>query len=231
MNQVTIVLAHMEQTRNLRAFLQADITRQEDEKLRSALRLHDEVLGQLTVLGQSIDRSLAGVRFEETYLATVKQVREVIAGLRPSALNFGLEMAINDLVDRLTESNRTTTEILLEIVKNSEIPPPRYPADVELQLYRIVQQACQNALQHAAAAHIWVSGSLEPGSIQLSIIDDGKGFEINPVIDFEDFLKRKQYGLVGMAERAALIGARLAIVSAPGDGAEVRVHWRSVPQD
>jgi len=178
-------------------------------------------------LGQSIDRSLAGVRFEETYLATIKQVREVIAGLRPSALNFGLELAINDLVDRLTETNRTTTVISLEIVKKSDNPPLRYPADVELQIYRIVQQACQNALQHASAGHIWVSGILEQERIQMSIIDDGRGFDINSVIDFEDLLKRKQYGLVGMAERAALVGARLAIVSAPGAGSEVSVHWRS----
>jgi signal transduction histidine kinase len=229
MNQVTLVLVHIEQTKNLQAFLQEDIQRQEEEKLRSSRQLHDEVLGQLTVLGQNIDETQFGTRLFETYQATVKQVREVIAGLRPSALNFGLEMAFNDLVDRISETNRTSTVVELGFRKDISLDAPRYPPDVELQVYRIVEQACLNTLQHASASHLWVYGELHPGLIDISIIDNGKGFETNPVIDFEDLLKRKHYGLVGMAERAALIHANLIIISAPAAGTEVRLHWTVTP--
>ncbi len=229
MSQVTITLVHIEQTKNIRAFLQADIQRQEEEKKRSARRLHDEVLGQLTVLGQNIDKSQSNTQLLTTYQATVQQVREVIAGLRPSTLNFGLEMAINDLVDRISETNRTSTVIQLYLQKDQSPKSPRYPPEVELQVYRIIQQACQNAFQHASAAHVWVNGLFEQDAIDMAVIDDGKGFESRPVIDFEELLAKKAYGLVGMAERAALIQANLAIISAPAAGTEVRLHWQEKP--
>ena len=85
MDQVTLAQVHIEQTQHLRAFLQEDIQRQEAERLRLAHRLHDEVLSQLAVLGQNYGDSKAGGRFQENYEATVRQIREVIAGLLPAA--------------------------------------------------------------------------------------------------------------------------------------------------
>lgn len=231
MNQATLVLVHIEKTRDLRAFLQEDIQRQEAVKLRSARRLHDQVLGQLTVLGQNIDHSDEESPLVATYQETVQQVREVIAGLRPSALNFGLEMALTDLVDRLSENNLSPAVLELDVHSEQSIAAPRYPPEVELQVYRIVQQACENSLQHASAAHIRVNGIFKPESIVLTIVDDGKGFEVDPVINFETLLEKKHYGLVGMAERAALIHASLVIISAPAAGTEVRLHWQASPMD
>jgi signal transduction histidine kinase len=101
----------------------------------------------------------------------------------------------------------------------------RYSPKVEEHLFRIVQQACENALRHANARSIQVHGTLESRGLSLSVEDDGKGFQYVGALDLNDLLRQGHYGLVGMHERAALIDAALEIESTPGRGTRVRVTW------
>jgi two-component system sensor histidine kinase DegS len=101
----------------------------------------------------------------------------------------------------------------------------RYPPEVELHLFRIVQQACQNAIQHAEAGLICIHGQFEPDKVELLVGDDGKGFTMGEDSRLSWLLANHHYGLATMHERAALIGACIQISSSPGQGTQIRVVW------
>lgn len=105
-------------------------------------------------------------------------------------------------------------------------PDLRHDPQVELYLYRIAQQACANALQHARARTLSVRGCLGPDSIQLTIEDDGVGFDLGP---HHGAGATHHFGLDNMRERADIIGARFHIDSAPGHGTRVTVTWQPNP--
>jgi two-component system sensor histidine kinase DegS len=136
-------------------------------------------------------------------------------------------------LEELTEE--TATQVGGDIAILLEIPTSdsRYPPDVELHLFRIVQQACQNALKHSQAQCIYLRGELDHGRVELVVEDDGVGFMAGEHLDLARLLANKHFGLAGMHERAALIGAKMQIDSTPGKGTRVRVIWKPdfpVPQ-
>jgi two-component system sensor histidine kinase DegS len=92
-------------------------------------------------------------------------------------------------------------------------------------VFRIVQQACENAVRHSHAKNIRIGGVLKSDSIFLTIRDDGLGFPAAGSQDLEQLLKQEHYGLVGMYERASIIGADLNIQSERGRGTLVEVVW------
>jgi two-component system sensor histidine kinase DegS len=98
-------------------------------------------------------------------------------------------------------------------------------------LFRIVQQACQNAVQHARASIIRISGNIEPGHVLLTVQDNGIGFASGEELDLPGLLANRHFGLAGMFERAALIGARLSIRSSTQEGTRVRVVWQAGDQN
>jgi signal transduction histidine kinase len=224
LDQTALALLHIEQTSRLRALYQVDIQRQEETLRRLARDLHDEVLGQMTLLAQSVNGAQVDPSFLQTYQIAVERIRSLISGLRPAAINYGLRPALEDLVDELDDQSGQPLDgpqILLNLGGDLH----RYPEEVELQLYRIVQQACQNALVHAKAKTISISGNLQPNYVNLSVTDDGIGFTAIQSSELTELLAQQHYGLVGMHERAALIHARLSIHSEPGKGMSVGVDW------
>ena len=103
----------------------------------------------------------------------------------------------------------------------------RYKEQVELYTYRIVQQACENALKHARPHTLTVRGRLEAQSFHLAIEDDGTGFELAAKNDLAKLQVDGHFGLVGMYERASLVDADLYIETAAGHGTRVEINWRS----
>jgi signal transduction histidine kinase len=87
-------------------------------------------------------------------------------------------------------------------------------------LYRIAQEALQNVLKHADAGSVLLQLTAVEGAVRLVVTDDGRGFDEASADDAED---RHGYGLVGMRERAELVGATLTVVSRPGTGTTVDV--------
>jgi signal transduction histidine kinase len=103
----------------------------------------------------------------------------------------------------------------------------RYPDNVENHLYRIVQEACGNALKYAHAKTIRTTGKLSRQKIELTVEDDGVGFEVESSPNLDDTHASKHYGLTGMHERASLIGAQVDIDAKPGQGTRIQVIWES----
>jgi two-component system sensor histidine kinase DegS len=101
----------------------------------------------------------------------------------------------------------------------------RFPSKVELHLFRIMQEACENALRHAQARNISVSGTLLFREINLTLNDDGVGFDAGENLQLDVLIANKHFGLAGMIERAAIIGAEVQIESKPQEGTRIQITW------
>jgi signal transduction histidine kinase len=192
----------------------------EQERKRWARELHDETLqglGALRVLLSSALQSKSPEALEKTVRdaighigSEIENLRTLITELRPAALDeLGLEPAIASLVQR------TATVQGLEIQSRVQVPADRrLGPELEQAVYRLVQEALTNISRHARASTVQVSIVERHGSVEVTVRDDGVGFEPRaPVSGF---------GLAGMRERVALAGGELSIDSAPGEGATVK---------
>jgi nitrate/nitrite-specific signal transduction histidine kinase len=125
-------------------------------------------------------------------------------------------------------SGAETEESWLTLVRLELEPAPvMLPPKVEEYLFRIVQQACENALRHSHARTVCISGSIANEAVDLAVVDDGVGFDFDPNHSYTTLLAEKHFGLVGMMERARSLGAELSIESQPGAGTTVRVLWKA----
>ncbi len=218
-NQTAIALNNLLQAEQLHALYQADMDRQEAERTRFARWLHDDVLTELSVLKMSAGDQVPPEQFDQQWQELTDRIRQVMGGLRPVMLTYGLGEAISELADDLNERAPPGTQVHVEVADAQT----RYGERAEGHLFRIVQEACENALKHADAGLIRISGVLEPGRADLAVEDDGAGFEVADGIEFASLLSNRHYGLVTMYERAALIGANLQVHSQPGAGTVVHV--------
>lgn len=227
-----LTLAQMaDQLRSYQRSLQsyaADVIRgQEDERTRLAHELHDETVQSLIALDQRLqliertahrDPSAALVKLTELRAltaGTIEEVRRVIHDLRPIYLeDLGLAPAIEMLTQSLAQSARLEASCLIE----GEIQ--RLAPEHELAMYRIAQEALNNVVKHAQAKHVQVHLHFSD-TLSISIRDDGVGFAMPDRVDA--LTDRGHFGLIGMRERAELIGARLTIHSSPGQGTTVEL--------
>lgn len=220
-NQTAIALANIFQAKRLRILYQANIDRHEDERARLARGLHDVVLNQLGAMFVTLDEGSTADDIQENYQILTDHLRQIIQDLRPAMLTYGLYSALNELTDNLMERSRNETEFVQEIKKNNT----RLGTNVELHIFRIVQQACENSQRHSAAKTTRIYGRIDPDLVNIVIEDDGKGFKVDPALDLVQLLAKKQFGLTGMVERANLIGAQVMIDSSPGKGTKVIIVW------
>jgi PAS domain S-box-containing protein len=203
---------------------------EESERERLARELHDLVGSTLTALnlnmtamrgqlppqsagtlGQGFDDAMA--LLEET----TGLVRNMMIDLRPPMLNdFGLAPALR----WHSELMATRTGLAIAV----EAPPDmvRLDRDAEIALFRIAQEALNNAMKHASAHRVAISLSEDRGVVTLTIADDGCGFE--PATAKAADGGAPHWGLVIMRERALSVGGRLRIDSAPGSGTRVIVR-------
>ncbi|HEX9014171.1 MAG TPA: ATP-binding protein, partial [Anaerolineaceae bacterium] len=217
-DQMAVAVLNHEQSEHLSRLYQVDIDRQEAERRQLALELHDGVLNQLGILSLTIEDD--NPTFESAYQLATTHIRQIISGLRPTMLNYGLRTALDELADETPSHNHSDVKICVDMAETDI----RYSPQVELHLYRIAQEACKNAIQHANAQVIRITGMLEPDSFDLTVADDGIGFARGQQLELNDLLANKHFGLAGMIERARLIGAQMEISSHPGRGTRVRVY-------
>ncbi len=203
-------------TEELRHFHQATIDGREKEKTALALNIHDDLLNQLAVF--SVNNMQAAPEIQEQIDNFANRLRQIMTSLRPVMLNYGLWLALEEYVDELSNRLEITTKLSLEI------PPSdiRYDPKIEEHIYRIVQQACENALRHAHGDTIRICGKLKHDIIKITVEDNGIGLKMTK-LDFNSILKSKSFGLAGMYERAALIDADLVITSSPGQGTRISI--------
>jgi signal transduction histidine kinase len=219
--QTAITLTNILQAENLHKLYQANIDHHERERNHLALELHDEVLNQVALLGMYVDRQSVAPQFYDVFDTLTVRFRQVISGLRPAMLNYGLRAALDELIDSLAERVGDSVSLLFE-VQPSDL---RYPISVEEHLFRIVQQATENALEHASAKTIRIYGHLATEQISLVVEDDGMGFPAGKQLDLSSLLMHKHFGLAGMFERASLIGAEVEINSVEGQSTQVCIRW------
>ena len=221
-NQAAVALSNILQTERLRVMYQANINRHENERLSLARELHDSVLNDLAGMLMNADMDKLPQNFQNGYRALTQRLREIVSDLRPPMLNYGLKLAIEELADSLMERSKDTVNIEVDI----ESDGARYSLDQEQHLFRIVQEACENAVRHSNGGAISIQGTLAPDRIELTIADDGDGFEPGGGdIELYDLLSEGHFGLAGMFERAKLIKAEIRLTSAPKQGTMVSIRW------
>jgi signal transduction histidine kinase len=191
---------------------------QESERRRLALELHDETGQALTsiLLGVSSIRAARNDEEAERAEAEVRalvvqalqDVRALAVELRPAALDdFGLAPALERLGE--TFSERSGIETVVQANVGERLSP-----EVEITLYRVVQEALTNIVKHSGAEHVSIVISNREGSVAATIDDDGRGFESADV-------RPDALGLLGMRERLALVGGTLEIESSAGSGTTI----------
>lgn len=213
----------------LRALTHRVVQVQEDERRRVALALHDHITQQLCAAifrSQALVDKLAArgdpakkeaVKLREMLGQTTETVERISRNLRPSVLNeLGLAGVLRDTTTAFAE--RTGVPVQLAGVESIA----RLPADIELAIYRILQQALENVEQHAAARHVTVTLTQPGAYVQLAIRDDGVGFDPEHHPTTRD--GEGKLGLLSMRERAIHVGGTLTVRSRPGAGAEIEVR-------
>ncbi len=199
-----------------------EVVREEEQK-RIARELHDEMGGVLAALNINVSllavdipaempQLLAEVNKLEKLVADgIKAMRHTVAALRPSLLDeVGLNIAIEKYVQEFQRNTGIECDARLPDVE------PAIDANQAATIYRIVQESLTNVVKHAEASKVNVTLSEWNGTLMLTVKDNGKGFD--PATR-----KAKSFGLIGMQERAALVGGKAEISSAPGKGTTVRV--------
>jgi signal transduction histidine kinase len=147
---------------------------------------------------------------------TIENLRRMTRALRPIYLeDLGLVTALEMLARETGQGNA----LKIDFQKSGE--EQRLSREVELALYRITQEALNNVIRHSSAKNVNLCISFDHGNFQLEVIDDGIGFQIpkSPA----DFAQLGHFGLLGIRERADLIGARLEVESTPGNGTRLKV--------
>ncbi|MEW6029591.1 MAG: ATP-binding protein [Chloroflexota bacterium] len=227
-NQTAVAMSNLLQTERLRKMYQDNINNFEEHRLGLALDLHDSILNQLAVLRMNLDETYLSPNFYEAYEALTARLREIVSDLRPPMLNYGLKPALDELAENLMERTNDAIKVTVNVQAEEGV---RYPANIELHLFRIVQEACENTLHHAKAGEITFSGRMDSNGVRLMIEDNGIGFEAGERLELSELLSHKHFGLAGMIERGALIHAKVRIESIPQKGTRIQVMWRPVLLD
>lgn len=210
-----------EELTNLATYL-TDV--RESEKLHLAREMHDELGALLTAAKLDADwiertlpaesRALVAQRMQrlrQSLIAAITLKRRITNDLRPALLyDLGLIEALKALVEEFRQGEEIEVKVDLPETE------PELPDAVSLSLFRIVQEAFTNIRKYAQARHVGVSLRQTPTAIELTIEDDGVGFD-------PDSPKLARQGLAGIKHRVFTHGGQLDIVSAPGAGVTIRV--------
>ena len=199
----------------------AAIESAEEERARLARDLHDTSLQELAgVISQLETRP--DTRAEGAALRRVaEQLRRVTSELRPPVLDdLGLAAAVGFIADR-TRTPDLSVDLRVDDRTGLE-RSTRAPANVELAVYRIVEQALSNVVLHSAATQVNIAGIVRAEEVLISILDNGRGLTS---ADLQEAARRGRLGLASMRRRAELIGASLDVEGTPGRGTLVTVRW------
>jgi signal transduction histidine kinase len=205
------------QNKELKLLSGKEIEVQELERRRLAMELHDD-LGQLiTGLKMTLENGMAGPdvdsknRFAEALAISnqlLSNVREISLNLRPTMLDdLGLFAALDWLFKRYTQ--QTNIQVIHNI---NPLEERRFSTLIEITVFRLIQEALTNAARHADVTEISVSMVMEPEVLRITIVDQGKGFNI------ENLSSGESTGISSMRERVSWVGGVFNIQSTPGEG-------------
>jgi signal transduction histidine kinase len=200
------------------------LTAHEEERASLARELHDGVGQTLTAVILTLDAAntearAAGVepvaagdgiaRAREMAASALAETRQVAAKLRPTRVH---ELGLGAALANLARSAGIPVELRLD---PETLPPGLLEPELEIDVYRIVQEALGNAARHSKAHKVWIAGLVLDDSVRLVVGDDGVGFDQSA--------RDRGLGLDGMQERATIHGLHIEITSRPGEGTRVEV--------
>ncbi|HET7009552.1 MAG TPA: sensor histidine kinase [Anaerolineales bacterium] len=205
---------------------------QEAERQRIARELHDETGQALTAIGlglrgagtslkQDVEKTGVTLRkLEQMVAQALTELQRMIADLRPSHLDdLGLPAALR------WYGKEIQTRAPLDVAVEVRGDPQPISSEVATALFRVAQEALTNVVRHAHAGRASVRLVFQPDAVSLAVEDDGVGFDPDGI----NGSKGTKWGLLGMEERAALLGGKLWLHSGPGRGTlvEVTIPYRS----
>jgi signal transduction histidine kinase len=216
---------YRERQENLESYVRQITEAQEEERLRIARELHDETAQELVHLVRKLEQvgERAGPKLAkpveellQTARDTLQSVRRFSRDLRPPVLDdlgllAAIEMVVEDTNRRLPGGARL----------NVSGKPRRLDGPVELALFRIAQEALRNVEKHAQASSATVELDFHGQDMRLSVKDDGLGFSLPK--NLSQLARRGSLGLLGMKERAELVGGHFELSSSPGRGSRLVV--------
>ena len=207
---------------------QEDFTRQlisahEEERKRIAGELHDSlgqnllIIKNKTILGKRNPEKNPDIvdEISELSSSTLQEVRDISYNLHPYQLErLGLTKAIESITERALKSTNIEFNDNLEIIDNIFSP------EVEINIYRIIQECINNIIKHSGASKAYLAIKKEKENIRIKISDNGKGFDANSVISDKS---KRGIGIMDIYERAKLFTGKVVFESAPGKGTKCEI--------
>ena len=213
----------------LRALSKQSIDALEEERKQIALTLHDDTGQSLSIVIINLERleNQLPVEYSELHrkLAETRQLaqaalanlRKIVYGLRPTILD---DLGLLPAIRWYARTNLEEAGILVEI--NGEGEFDSLPLQVNSTLFRIAQEAINNVLRHSKATSTEISLTNTGANVILEVKDDGQGF--NPRTMREQALQSHHFGILGMQERAELIGGSIALTSKLDGGTQIHIE-------
>lgn len=217
-----------ERNRELHALSERAINAQEEERRAIAQSLHDDTGQALSMLAIHLDRIDERIPADQKELKrqvadaralaanALTELRRILSGLRPAILDdLGLVPAIRWFARANLE------QVGIPVVVKAPGTPLELSSAVTTTLFRIVQEAVSNIVRHAGASSVTIVLQLSDGLVHLRIQDDGQGFD--PAHASRDAVESQRLGLLGIRERAEMLGGQVQIESAPDKGTCLQV--------
>jgi signal transduction histidine kinase len=211
-------------------FSRQQIESQEAERKRLAAELHDGLGQDLLVMNNELQQFMQENKASREELKqvaslvqeSIEEVREISANLHPHHLErLGLRAAIEAMVEKVSRSSGLTVGLIGDTIDKL------LPKETEIHLYRIIQEALSNVVRHASAKNANVQVKENSESIEITVTDDGKGFDVKDALVRRPSHSSGQglhgFGLSSMTERVRIIGGTMKIESTPGLGTKVQV--------
>jgi signal transduction histidine kinase len=215
-------------------FLSAELLdAQEKERARFARELHDGIGQALSTMKVRVETlaKIAGsdvsrIRAEDLenlvpmIRQTIEEVRNTCMDLRPSTLD---SLGIVPTIDWFCREHQTTYPFV-QIEKKIDIRETEVPDPLRIVIYRIVQEAFNNAARHSGAEIMRISLAKKDGEIRLTVKDNGQGFNLEDLLSTDT--TKRGFGLTSMKERTELSGGSFSIESNIGQGTTIRASWK-----
>jgi signal transduction histidine kinase len=218
--------------REIKDLLKKVITSQEEERMRIAREFHDVIMQDLAAALMKIDlfrqypENITAEKIDGIKMIIEKNIDEVyriIKNLRPTVLDdLGFEAAVRWLIDNHLESRGIHCHTTI----SGAISEVTFEPHMEIELFRIIQEAINNIARHSMAENVFVLMEVKNGDLAIDIEDDGCGFDSEKV--FLDPDSARGLGLMGMRERASFLNCKFKICSTSGGGTRVSLK---VPLD
>jgi signal transduction histidine kinase len=196
----------------------------EEERKKISREIHDELGQALTGLKMDLRTISKQIRPDQEAIhqritgsiqlidSTIVTMRRISSDLRPGILDdLGLVAAVDWLVTNF--QNRSDIQVNLEV----DPPDLEVPKELHTGLFRIIQEGLTNVMRHSKATEVWITINGEPDQLQIEVRDNGRGFD--PKI----LKETRSLGLIGIRERALLIGGEAKIEGNPGKGTRIEI--------